>query len=237
MVASSSSGVWAEVHLPFRCVGERCSCGSSWSRMLYILQSDHRIRSDASSLSDIWPKPGDVFCFHSSVMFRWLMWVLMTFILIMSSVTMVLAVDTGHSMNRRGILSVWQSLVVFFFFHVPAHRPGSGFTSSKDLKKKVLTCWRTDVSPVPDDLEPGVLKFHDGTVVEGAEAQTLISTAVKNIHGLTSPKQIVTSFIPGTSSSSLPVPRIPRMLELMINIIVFILVYQGCARQRKIMNW
>ena len=34
-----------------------------------------------------------------------------------------------------------------------------------------------------DDLEPGVLKFHDGTKVEGAEAEALIASSVKNIKG------------------------------------------------------
>jgi len=53
--------------------------------------------------TDIWPKPGDVFThfpfIHGNVPLAYVG--LMTFILIMSSVTMVLAIDAGHSMKKK----------------------------------------------------------------------------------------------------------------------------------------
>src|SRR4051794_6492770 len=56
--------------------------------------------------SHIWPKPNEVFTHfpfvHGHVPLAYVG--LMTFILIMSSVTMVLAVDAGHQMKRSAVL-------------------------------------------------------------------------------------------------------------------------------------
>jgi len=63
--------------------------------------------------ADTWPKPADVFhhfpFIHGNVPLAYVG--LMTFILIMSSVTMVLAVDAGHSMNRKSVI-LWLGLTI-----------------------------------------------------------------------------------------------------------------------------
>ena len=63
--------------------------------------------------ADTWPKPADVFhhfpFIHGSVPLAYVG--LMTFILIMSSVTMVLAVDAGHSLNRKAVI-LWLGLTI-----------------------------------------------------------------------------------------------------------------------------
>ena len=83
----------AEVHLLRNALGKDVPCGSSMVLGCFLhSQSDHRIRSDASSLSDIWPNRE--MYLHTSLHSGHvpLAYVgLMTFILIMSSVTMVLA--------------------------------------------------------------------------------------------------------------------------------------------------
>src|SRR6476660_8932897 len=61
----------------------------------------------------IWPTPGEVFThfpfIHGHVPLAYVG--LMTFILIMSSVTMVLAVDAGHSMKRKSV-QLWLGLTI-----------------------------------------------------------------------------------------------------------------------------
>ena len=61
----------------------------------------------------IWPKPNEVFTHfpfvHGHVPLAYVG--LMTFILIMSSVTMVLAVDAGHNLNRKAVLR-WLGLTI-----------------------------------------------------------------------------------------------------------------------------
>src|SRR5262245_53812163 len=56
--------------------------------------------------ADTWPRPSDVFhhfpFIEGSVPLAYVG--LMTFILIMSSVTMVLAVDAGHSLNKKSVV-------------------------------------------------------------------------------------------------------------------------------------
>src|SRR3569832_1901575 len=64
-------------------------------------------------LTHIWPTPGEVFThfpfIHGHVPLAYVG--LMTFILIMSSVTMVLAVDAGHQRKRKSVL-VWLGLTI-----------------------------------------------------------------------------------------------------------------------------
>jgi len=63
--------------------------------------------------TDIWPRPGDVFThfpfIHGNVPLAYVG--LMTFILIMSSVTMVLAVDAGHGMKKKSV-QLWLGLTI-----------------------------------------------------------------------------------------------------------------------------
>ncbi len=63
--------------------------------------------------ADIWPKSEEIFFHfpgtHAHLPLAYV--ALMTFILIVSSVTMVLAVEAGHRMDRRGV-SIWLFLTV-----------------------------------------------------------------------------------------------------------------------------
>ena len=63
--------------------------------------------------TDIWPKASDVFThfpfYEGHIQLAYV--ALMTFILIMSSVTMVLAVDAGHLRNNKGV-ALWLGLTI-----------------------------------------------------------------------------------------------------------------------------
>ncbi len=66
---------------------------------------------------DVWPIPEDVFThfpfLHGDHPLLFV--ALMTFILIMSSVTMVLAVNYGHKMQKNKVI-LWMSLLISHFF-------------------------------------------------------------------------------------------------------------------------
>jgi cytochrome c oxidase subunit 3 len=131
----------------------------------------------------IWPKPNEVFThfpfIHGHVPLAYVG--LMTFILIMSSVTMVLAVDAGHQGKRKSVL-VWLGLTIigglmfvgsqaWEWYHFIEGSKGGAYVLADGRFART------------DELEPGVLKFHNGTMVEGAEAQSLISSSTKHITG------------------------------------------------------
>ena len=63
--------------------------------------------------TDVWPVAGDVFThfpfYEGHIELAYVG--LMTFILIMSSVTMVLAVEAGHRMNKNGVI-LWMALTI-----------------------------------------------------------------------------------------------------------------------------
>src|SRR5437016_10922162 len=63
--------------------------------------------------SSIWPTPGEVFTHfpfvHGHVPLAYVGF--MTFVLIMSSVTMVLAVDAGHNMRKKSV-QLWLGLTI-----------------------------------------------------------------------------------------------------------------------------
>ncbi len=184
---------------------------------------------------EVWPKPGDVFThfpfIHAHVP---LMYVgLMTFILIMSSVTMVLAVDAGHRMKRKSVLTWlgWTIVGGFVFLGSQAWE-WYHFIKGSENGAYVLADGRYART---DDLEPGVLKFHDGSVVEGAEAQALIAGSVKNIKGANLTENEYGNvplfgnfffFITGFHGFHV-------FSGVVINIIVFILVYQGFLDRKK----
>ena len=80
--------------------------------------------------TDIWPRANDVFTHfpfvHGHIPLAYVG--IMTFILIMSSVTMVLAVDAGHRRNNKSV-AVWLFLTIIGGFMFLGSRPGSGITS------------------------------------------------------------------------------------------------------------
>lgn len=108
------SGTWSGGKSPF---------AISWGKMYmwFFLVSDAFTFSGLliaygtlrHRFTDLWPNANDVFThfpfYHGHVPLAYVG--LMTFILIMSSVTMVLAVDAGHKMNRKGAI-LWMTLTV-----------------------------------------------------------------------------------------------------------------------------
>ena len=132
---------------------------------------------------DIWPLPNEVFTHfpfvHGHMPLAYVG--LMTFILIMSSVTMVLAVDAGHKFKKKAV-EKWLVLTIIggFMFLGSQAWEWYHFIHGSEKGAYVLADGRFGRT---DDLEPGVLKFRDGSKVEGAEATELIATSKKNIIG------------------------------------------------------
>jgi cytochrome c oxidase subunit 3 len=194
----------------------------------------------------IWPTPGDVFThfpfIHGHVPLAYVG--LMTFILIMSSVTMVLAVDAGHSMKRKSVL-VWLGLTIVggFMFLGSQAWEWYHFIEGSEKGAYILADGRFART---DNLEPGTLYIYDvktengiseklKTEVEGAEAAALISTAQKNIIGADLKENEYGNtplfanfffFITGFHGFHV-------FSGVMINLIVFILVAKGFCDQKK----
>jgi cytochrome c oxidase subunit III len=184
---------------------------------------------------DIWPLPNEVFThfpfIHGHVPLAYVG--LMTFILIMSSVTMVLAVDAGHSLKRKAVLK-WLGLTIIggFMFLGSQAWEWYHFIHGSEKGAYILADNRFART---DDLEPGVLKFRDGTTVSGAEAQELINSAKKNIVGANLAENEYGNtplfgnfffFITGFHGFHV-------FSGVLINIIVFILVWQGFLDRKK----
>ena len=136
--------------------------------------------------TDIWPAPGDVFThfpfIHGHVPLAYVG--LMTFILIMSSVTMVLAVDAGHERNNKSV-ALWLGLTIIggFMFLGSQAWEWYHFIKGSEEGAFILADGRFART---DEAEPGKLFFwrdHHKTFLEGAEAEHLKATAIKNIHG------------------------------------------------------
>jgi cytochrome c oxidase subunit III len=126
--------------------------------------------------TEIWPKANDVFTHFPFVEGHIpLAYVgLMTFILIMSSVTMVLAVDAGHRRNNKSV-AVWLGLTIiggfmflgsqawewYHFIHGTEH--GAYITDNG-------TVARFANKPGTHEVDLNTLIYPDGKTVTGAEA-------------------------------------------------------------------
>ena len=183
----------------------------------------------------IWPKPNEVFThfpfIHGHVPLAYVG--LMTFILIMSSVTMVLAVDAGHQFKKSSVLR-WLGLTIVggFMFLGSQAWEWYHFIEGSEKGAYILADGRFART---DDLEPGVLKFHDGTIAEGSEALAMIASAKKNIVGATLRENEYGNtplfgdfffFITGFHGFHV-------FSGVVINIIVFILVARGFMDRKK----
>ncbi|REJ85344.1 MAG: cytochrome oxidase subunit III [Bacteroidetes bacterium] len=185
--------------------------------------------------ADIWPDPDLVFThfpfIHAHVP---LMYVgLMTFILIMSSVTMVLAVDAGHRLKKAATLKWlgWTIVGGFLFLGSQAWE-WYHFIKGSPEGAYVLADGRFART---DYLEPGILFFNDGTRVVGAEAEALKATAVKNIIGANLKENEYGNtplfgdfffFITGFHGFHV-------FSGVVLNIIVFIMVWRGVLERKK----
>lgn len=144
--------------------------------------------------ADIWPTAGDVFThfpfYDGHIELAYV--ALMTFILIASSVTMVLAVEAGHRMKKKSV-EKWMVLTIlggaiflgsqawewYHFIHGTEH--------GAYLLEDGATVMRHKMDPHTYALEPGVflVPANDGTgfrEVAGDEAQSMLATA-EHIHG------------------------------------------------------
>jgi len=121
--------------------------------------------------ADVWPVSEQVF-FHfpfTHAHLPLLYVAFMTFILIVSSVTMVLAVEAGHRMDQKGVIK-WLGLTVvggFVFLGSQAWEwstfiHGSEYGSYRMLDGSTATV-----------LEDGSLEYKSGEIVSGAEAETI----------------------------------------------------------------
>jgi cytochrome c oxidase subunit 3 len=192
----------------------------------------------------IWPTPGEVFThfpfIHGHVPLAYVG--LMTFILIMSSVTMVLAVDAGHQRKRNSVL-VWLGLTIvggFMFLGSQAWEWYHFITGSEE-GSFVLADGRFART---DHLEPGklIIHYYDPasdkrveTTVEGAEAEQLKSTATHRVQGANLKENEYGQtplfanfffFITGFHGFHV-------FSGVMINLIVFILVARGFLDRKK----
>jgi cytochrome c oxidase subunit 3 len=185
--------------------------------------------------TEIWPKPNEVFTHfpfvHGHLPLAYVG--LMTFILIMSSVTMVLAVDAGHSLNKKAVVR-WLGLTIVggFMFLGSQAWEWFHFIEGSEKGAYVLADGRFART---DDLEPGVLKFHDGSVAEGAEAQELIAHAQKNIIGanLTENEYGNTPLFGNFFFFITGFHGFHVFSGVVINIIVLVLVMQGFNEKKK----
>lgn len=143
---------------------------------------------------DIWPTAGDVFThfpfYDGHIELAYV--ALMTFILIASSVTMVLAVEAGHRMNKKQV-QFWMVLTIiggltfvgsqawewYHFIHGTEH--------GAYLLEDGVTVMRYKIDPHTHVIEEGVFLVpendHSGfREVVGNEAQSMLATAT-HFHG------------------------------------------------------
>lgn len=133
--------------------------------------------------TEIWPKPDTVFTHFPFIEGHIpLAYVgLMTFILIMSSVTMVLAVDAGHQLKKNKVL-LWLGLTIVGGFAFLGSQAWEWYHFIKGSSGGAYYLADGRFART-DNHHPGALYFHDRSFVEGAEAQQLISTSTKHIVG------------------------------------------------------
>ena len=188
---------------------------------------------------DIWPRPAEVFhhfpFLHGNIPLAYVG--LMTFILIMSSVTMVLAVDAGHRRIRKNVM-LWLGLTIIggLMFLGSQAWEWYHFIEGSALEGPHEGAYYAADGRMAHTVEgkEGVLKFHDGTLLEGAAAEewmqkgTLVQGAnlVRNEYGATPLFANFFFFITGFHGFHV-------FSGVVINLIVFILVTQGYLDRKK----
>ncbi len=127
-------------------------------------------------LADIWPKADDVFVHFPFVEGHIkLAYVgLMTFILIMSSVTMVLAVDAGHKMNRKSV-AWWLGLTIIGGFIFLGSQAWEWYHFIHGTEQGAILMADGTVAHFIEGVANS-LKLSNGTIVDGARAQQIIDT-------------------------------------------------------------
>ncbi len=239
-VATAKSNVWGGGHSPFNV---------RWGKlyMWIFLVSDAFTFSSLlvaygtlrHRFTDIWPKPGDVFThfpfIHGNVPLAYVG--LMTFILIMSSVTMVLAVDAGHNMLKKKV-QLWLGLTIVggLMFLGSQAWEWYHFISGSALEGKTEGAYFAADGRMAHTVEgqEGVLKFHDGTIIKGEEAEKWMkegelfqgANLKRNEYGTTPLFGNFFFFITGFHGFHV-------FSGVVINFIVFLLVSRGALERKK----
>lgn len=137
---------------------------------------------------DIWPLANDVFTHFPFIEGHIpLAYVgLMTFILIMSSVTMVLAVDAGHKRNNKAVAN-WMLLTIIggFMFLGSQAWEWYHFIHGTEQGAYIMndgTVARPSVNPTTHEIDLNTLLLPGGKTVSGAEAAEIIATS-EHFHG------------------------------------------------------
>lgn len=143
---------------------------------------------------DIWPTAGDVFThfpfYDGHIELAYV--ALMTFILIGSSVTMVLAVEAGHRMNKKQV-QFWMVMTIiggltfvgsqaWEWYHFIHGTPQGAY-----MLEDGVTVMRHKIDPQTHVIEEGVFLVPENDrsgfrEVSGAEAQAMLATA-EHFHG------------------------------------------------------
>ena len=140
-----------------------------------------------------WPIAEDVF--HSLPLiegnFPLIYVALMTFILIVSSVTMVLAVEAGHRMDKKGVVK-WLALTVvggFVFLGSQAWEwshfihGGSGHVLLENGQKAKFDTHGHTYHDNAELFAEADLILEDGSVVTGSAKEALLATSYKHVQG------------------------------------------------------
>ncbi len=138
--------------------------------------------------AEIWPDPDIVFTHFPFVEGHIpLAYVgLMTFILIMSSVTMVLAVDAGHKRDNKKV-SMWMLLTIIGGFMFLGSQAWEWYHFIKGTPQGAHimadgTVARYDFLPGSHDVDYNTLVLPNGTRVTGAEAEVIKANS-EHFHG------------------------------------------------------
>ena len=108
---------------------------------------------------------------------------LMTFILIVSSVTMVLAVEAGHRLDKKGVIKWLLLTVVGGFFFVGSQAWEWYHFIHGTHYGSVLTAEGWAVVDYINEGKDLILKFGRGVIVDGAAAQSLFDGATATMQG------------------------------------------------------
>jgi cytochrome c oxidase subunit III len=131
---------------------------------------------------DIWPVAGDVFTHfpfydgHIELAYVGLM----TFILIMSSVTMVLAVEAGHRMNKAGVIK-WMILTIIGGFIFLGSQAWEWYHFIHGTEQGALLLADGTVAQFVEGVQ-NAFRLPNGTIIDGAQAASMMESATV-IHG------------------------------------------------------
>jgi len=183
--------------------GGRSPFNVSWGKMMmwFFLVSDAFTFSSLiiaygamrHRFSEIWPKANDVFTHFPFIEGHLpLAYVgLMTFILIMSSVTMVLAVDAGHRRDNKGV-AVWMFLTIIggfmflgsqaweWYHFIHGTEAGAYIMPSGEIYRDYSNAYHLHAQ---GEMPAGTLVSPDNKVISDPTALADIKSRGEHIHG------------------------------------------------------